>query len=165
MTIELTKHIVAAKNIFFGTSYFLILPLPTGWRITRSYLEPDVHSSVQRENIHWVEAGQTDQVVFHPFRKIALDLMIRIKKGKQSPMDVKEVKINSQGPLLVNTHQAQYVMGEVKRGLIKKKMFKTLRLFFYCPEINSSYFLYFTGNCPDHDLMEIYGSLPGLECH
>ncbi len=44
----------------------MILSLPEGWRITRSYLEPDVHSSAKRENITWVDSGQTDQIVFNP---------------------------------------------------------------------------------------------------
>ena len=82
MPLELSQHIVAARNLFFGTSYFVILSLPNGWAITRSYLEPDVHSRIQRENLTWVEAGQTDRIVFNPVKKIALDLMIQVKRGK-----------------------------------------------------------------------------------
>jgi hypothetical protein len=162
---EPKKHIIAAKNILFGTGYFLILSLPEGWRITRSYLEPDVHSVVMRDPITWVEAGQTDQIVFHPLKRIALDLTIRIKRGKHEQLEVKGLNIFSQGSTTVGGHAATYCMGEVKQGFIKKKSVKTLRFCFYCPELQHTLFLHFTGKCPDPDLKEIYESCLHLECH
>jgi len=165
MAFEPTKHIVAAKSLFFGTSYFLILPLPHGWGITRSYLEPDVHSTVRKENLIWVEAGQTDQIIFHPIRKIALDLMIQVKRGKHDNPKLKGVQITSQGSRMIGNHQALYFIGEVKQGLIKKKSAKTLRLFLYCPELKRTISLHITGQCQEADLMEIYDSVTGLECH
>jgi hypothetical protein len=165
MPLDLTQHIVAAKNLFFGTSYFVILALPRGWRITRSYLEADVHSSMQRENLTWVEAGQTDQIIFNPLKKIALDLMIQVKRGKHEGLEVKGVKISSQGSQVVCGHPASYCIGEVKQGLLKKKVAKTLRFFLYCPDLNRTLFLHFTGKCQEADLMEIFQSIPSLECH
>jgi len=165
MPLELSQHIVAARNLFFGTSYFVILSLPNGWAITRSYLEPDVHSSIQRENLNWVEAGQTDRIVFNPLKKIALDLMIQVKRGKHENTRIKGVQISSQGSKMICGHPASYCIGEVKQGLIKKKTFKTLRFSFYCPELNRTLFLHFTGKCPEADLMELFDSIPTLECH
>jgi hypothetical protein len=165
MSSERKKQIVAAKNLLFGAGYFLILSLPEGWGITRSYLEPDVHSTVQREHITWVEAGQADQIVFHPLRRISLDFMIQIKRGKHDLLDLKEVQVSSQGSGVAGGHPASYCFGEVKQGLFKKKTYKTLRLSFYCPELNRTLILHFTGNGQDADLREIYESLAGLECH
>ena len=165
MPLELTKHIIAARNILFGTGYFVILSLPEGWKITRSYLEPDVHSAVLREHITWVEAGQTDQIVFNPLKRIAFDLMIQIKRGKHDGFQVKNVQISSQGTIMVCGHPASYCIGEMKQGLIKKKTVKTLRLSFYCPDLNRTLILHFTGNGQDADLREIYESIPSLECH
>ncbi|MBM4332734.1 MAG: hypothetical protein FJ117_16235 [Deltaproteobacteria bacterium] len=165
MPLELTKHIIAARNILFGTGYFLILSLPEGWKITRSYLQPDVHSSVQRENLTWVEAGQTDQIVYHPLKRVAFDLMIQIKRGKHDDLQGKGVQVSSQGTQLVCGHQAAYCLGEVQQGLIRKKTVKTLRLLFHCPELNRTIILHFTGKCQDADLREIYDSLSSLECH
>lgn len=162
---EPKKHIIAAKNILFGTGYFLILSLPEGWRVTRSYLEPDVHSVVMRDPITWVEAGQTDQIIFHPLKRIALDLTIRIKRGKHEQLEVKGLNISSQGSTTVGGHAGTYCMGEVKRGFIKKESVKTLRFRFYCPELQHTLFLHFTGKCPDADLKEIYESSLHLECH
>ena len=162
---ERKKQIVAAKNLLFGTGYFLILSLPEGWGITRSYLEPDVHATVGRGGISWVEAGQTDQIVFNRHRRIALDLMIQIKRGKYDTLDLKEMQVSSQGSGIVGGHPASYCLGEVKQGLIKKKTYKTLRLCFYCPELQHTLFLHFTGKCQDADLMEIFESIPSLECH
>ncbi len=165
MPLELTKHIIAARNILFGTGYFLILSLPEGWKITRSYLEPDVHTSVQRENITWVEAGQTDQIVFHPLKRVAFDLMIQIKRGKHDGLPLKDVQLFSRGTTMVCGHPASYCIGEVQQGLIRKKTVKTLRLSFYCPELNRTLILHFTGNGQDADLKEIYESIPFIECH
>jgi hypothetical protein len=165
MPLELSQHIVAARNLFFGTSYFVILSLPNGWAITGSYLEPDVHSSIQRENLTWVEAGQTDRIVFNPLKKVALDLMIRVKRGKHENTGIKGVQISSQGSKMVCGHPASYCIGEVKQGLFKKKTFRTLRFSFYCPDLNRTLFLHFTGKCPEADLMELFDSIPSLECH
>jgi hypothetical protein len=162
---ERKKQIVAAKNLLFGTSYFLFLSLPEGWGIVRSYLEPDVHSTVGRGGFVWVEAGQTDQIVFNRHRRIALDLMIQIKRGKYDTLDLKEMQVSSQGSGIVGGHPTSYSLGEVKQGLIKKKTYKTLRLCFYCPELQHTLFLHFTGKCQESDLREIYESLADLECH
>lgn len=159
------RQIVAAKNLLFGAGHFLILSLPEGWGIVRSYLEPDVHSTVGRGGLVWVEAGQTDQIVFNRQRKIALDFMIQIKRGKYDTVDLKEVQVSSQGSGVLGGHPASYFLGEVKQGLIKKKTYKTLRLFFYCPELQHTLFLHFTGHCQESDLREIFESLADLECH
>jgi hypothetical protein len=165
MSSERKKQIVAAKNILFGTGYFLILDLPEGWGITRTYLPPDVHTTVQRGRITWVEAGQTHQVVFHPQRKIAIDLMIQIKLGNREEMDLKGVVISSQGSGTVGGHPEEYCYGEVREGLFKKKTRKTLRVRFFCPELQHTLFLHFTGTCQEADLRELHESLAGLECH
>ena len=162
---ERKKQIVAAKNILFGTGYFLILDLPPGWGLAGSYLGPDVHSTVTRGHITWVEAGQVDQIVFNPHRKISLDMMIQIKLGQHDHLDLKGVQVNSQGSDFIGGHPASYCFGEIKQGFIKKKSYKTLRLFFYCPELRHTLFLHFTGKCQEADLQEIYDSLAGLECH
>jgi hypothetical protein len=162
---ERKKQIVAGHNILFGAAYFLILALPEGWGIVRSYLEPDVHSTVGRGGFVWVEAGQTDQIVFHRQRRISLDLMIQIKRGKHDRLDLKEVQVSSQGSGVAGGHPASYCFGEVKQGLFKKKTFKTLRVCFHCPELQHTLFLHFTGKCQEADLREINESLAGLECH
>jgi len=162
---ERKKQIVAAKNLLFGTGYFLILSLPEGWGIVRSYLEPDVHSTVGRGGFVWVEAGQTDQIVFNRQRRIALDFMIQIKLGKHDRLDLKEVQVSSQGSGVAGGHPASYCYGEVKQGLFKKKTLKTLRVCFHCPELQHTLFLHFTGKCQEADLREIQESLAVLECH
>ncbi len=91
--------------------------------------------------------------------------MIQIKRGKHDQLELKGVQISSQGSGMVGGHPASYCIGEVKQGMIKKKIFKTLRFSFYCPELNRTLFLHFTGKCPEADLMELFDSIPSLECH
>jgi hypothetical protein len=159
------EHDIAAKNILFGLTHFLTLALPPDWRITRSYLQPDVQCNVRRGNLVWVEAGQTDQIVYHPSRRIALDLTIVVKQGKRDELKSKGVAVHSRGSLMVNAHEASYILGEVGVGLLKRKLARTLRLCFHCSELGRTIMLHFTGTCQDADLREILGSLPGLKCH
>ncbi len=165
MNSEPKKKIIAAKNILFGTGYFLILSLPEGWRVVRTYLDPDIHSTVTRGNITWIEAGQTDQIVYHPGKNIALDLMIQIKRGKHNGPEDKGVQKSAEGSKTVAGHPAQYVIGEVKQGFLRRKSAKTMRFCYYCPEKNHTFFVHFTGKCPEADLMEIYESFADSECH
>jgi len=165
MSSEPKKHIIAARNFFFGTGCFVILPLPPGWAITQSYLEPDVHSTVEGKDLTWVDAGQTDQIIFHPLKKIALDLTIQIKRGKHDRLQTKDMQITSQGSRMVGGHPASYCMGEVKYGFLKKKSAQTLRFSLYCPELKRTLFLHFTGQCQEADLREIHDSVISLECH
>lgn len=165
MTPNQAEHDISANNILFGLTHFLTLALPADWRITRSYLQPDVQSNVRRGDLVWVEAGQTDQIVYHPSRRIALDLTILVKRGKRDELKSKGVALHSRGSLMINGHQASYILGEVGVGFLKKKLARTLRLSFYCSELDRTIIITFTGNCQDADLREILGSLPGLRCH
>ena len=162
---ERKKQIIAAKNLLFGASHFLILSLPEGWGVVRSYLEPDVHSTVSHGGMIWVEAGQTDQIVFNRSRKVAVDFMLQIKMGKHENLDLKRVEISSRGTGVIGGHPGSYVLGGMKQGFPFKKSYRTLRLFFYCPELDHTLFLHFTGTCEDSVLKELLDSLPYLECH
>ncbi|MFX1555385.1 MAG: hypothetical protein ACFFBV_15785 [Promethearchaeota archaeon] len=159
------QHDIAANNILFGLTHFLTLALPPDWRITKSYLQPDVQCNVRRGNLVWVEAGQTDQIVYHPTRRIALDLTIVVKRGKRDELKSKGVALHSEGWIIINDHEAPYILGQVGVGFLKKKPARTLRLSFYCSELDRTIIISFTGNCQEADLREILGSLPGLKCH
>jgi hypothetical protein len=165
MAIEYAEHRIFAKNILFGDTSFLTLTLPADWRITRSYLQPDVHSNVKRGPFIWVQAGQTDQVVFHPLKKIALDLTIIVKRGNRDRFKTKGVTIRSQGSKMIDGHEALYILGEIGIGFFKRKVANTLRLFFHCPQLERTIKISFTGTCPDADLQEIFESLSESKCH
>lgn len=160
-----TEHAISANNILFGATRFLTLALPVGWRITRSYLQPDVHSNVRHGDLLWVEAGQTDQIVYHPLRKIALDLTIVVKRGKRDQLKTKGVEVHSQGSLIINGHEASYYLGEVGVGFLKKKLARSLCLSFHCSELGRTIMISFTGACQEAELLEIFESLSGLKCH
>jgi len=165
MAIEHAEHKISAKNILFGLTHFLTLALPAHWRITRSYLEPDVHANVRSGDLIWVQAGQTDQVVYHPSRKIALDMTIVVKRGKRDKLKTKDVAVHSRGSLMINGHEASYILGEVGIGFLKKKPANTLRLCFHCSELGRTVLISFTGTCQAADIKEIFRSLSESKCH
>ncbi|NIN00371.1 MAG: hypothetical protein GTO24_20510 [candidate division Zixibacteria bacterium] len=165
MALTQIEHDISANNLLFGLSHFLTLALPADWRITRSYLQPDVHSNVRRGDLAWVEAGQTDQVVYHPLKKIALDLTIVVKRGKRGEFKTKGVDVHSRGSLMINGHEASYFLGEVGVGFLKKKLARKLCLSFHCSELGRTIMISFTGTCQEADLREIFGCLSDLKCH
>jgi hypothetical protein len=165
MALDQIEHDIIANNILFGLTHFLTLPLPADWRITRSYLQPDVHTNVRRGEELWVEAGQTDQVVYHPSRKIGLDLTILVKRGKKEGFNTKGVRVQSRGSLMINGHEASYHLGEMGVGFLKRKRARTLQLSVHCSELGRTIMISFTGNCQDADLQEILECLSGLKCH
>lgn len=165
MAIEHAEHKISANNILFGLTHFLTLALPAGWRITRSYLEPDVHANVRSGDFLWVQGGQTDQIVYHPSRKVGLDLTIVVKRGQRDQLKTRGVAVHSRGSLMINGHEASYILGEVGIGFLKKKPANTLRLCFHCSELERTVLISFTGTCQAADIKEIFRTLSESKCH
>lgn len=166
MALETTEHVISANNVLFGLTRFLTLALPAEWRIRRSYLEPDVHSNVRRSDVLWVEAGQLDQIVYHPSRRVALDLIVSVKRGEREALRAKDLHvIHSRGSCVVNGHEAAYLLGVVKVGFLGRKRARTLRLGLHCSELGRTIMVGFTGACQDADLLEIAACLPASRCH
>lgn len=166
MALEATEHVISANNILFGLTRFLTLALPAEWRIRRSYLEPDVHSNVRRSDVLWVEAGQADQIVYHPSRRVALDLIVSVKRGEREALRAKDLHVcHSRGSCVVNGHEAAYLLGDAKVGFLGRKRARTLRLGLHCSELGRTIMVGFTGACQESDLLEIAACLPASRCH
>lgn len=165
MLVNAVEYDIGANNILFGHTRFLTLTVPPGWRISRSYLQPDIYSNVRQGPALWVEAGQTDQIVFNPLKRVALDLTITVKRGKSEKKAVKAVHIHSEGSMLIHGHDASYFWGEVGIGWRKKKKMKILSVVFHCSELARTITITFTGRCREIDLMDILEALKALKCH
>jgi hypothetical protein len=165
MPVDPTEHVISASNILFGLTRFLTLTLPAEWRMRRSYLEPDVHSNVRRGDTIWVEAGQADQIVYHPARRIALDLTVSVKRGKRDALRTKDAGAQVRGACTVNGHEAAYVLGEARVGFLGRRRARTLGVGLHCPELERTIVLRFTGTCQESDLLEIFACLPASRCH
>jgi hypothetical protein len=165
VALDQTEHKITASNILFGLTHFLTLALPPEWRIRKSFFEPDVHSNVRRGDHIWVEAGQTNHLVYHPLRRIGLDMTIVVKRGEKARFKTKGVDVYAQGPLVINGHAATYHMGEVGVGFLKRKKARTLRVSIHCSDLGRTILITFTGQCQDADLREILESLSALICH
>lgn len=165
-TLERTEHVISANNILFGLTRFLTLALPAGWRIRGTYLEPDVHSNVRRADVLWVEAGQADQVVYHPSRRVALDLVVFVKRGAREVLKTGDLHaVHSRGTCVVNGHDAAYLLADAKVGFLGRKRTRTLRLGVQCSELRRTLMIAFTGTCQESDLLEIAACLPASRCH
>jgi len=163
--VETKDHLIAATNILFGLAKFLILPLPKAWRFGREICPPEVDSNTRRGDSLWVASGRASHVVFNSDERIGLELTVSISKGKRGEFKPKLSQIKEQGAIRLGGHKANYALGEVERGLFKKKVAQRLQLSFYCHKTNRTIALEFTGKCPLDALNQILEAISLLQCH
>lgn len=164
MPVETEKYLIAASNILFGVTNFILLPLPKPWRLGRGISPPEVNSTTRGDSL-WVTSGRVSHIVFDSDRRIGLELTINISRGERGILKPRISEVTDQGSALVGGHKATYALGKVKRGLFGKKVVGALQLSFYCDKTRRTIDLNFTGDCAEEDLRQILEALPQLECH
>jgi len=162
---ETRDHLIAASNFLFGVANFLTLTLPEPWRLGRGISPPEVNSYTRRGDLLWVTSGRTSHIVFDEDRKIGLELLVSISKGKRGEFKPRIGVVSAQGVTHAGGHEAAYVLGETKVGLFKKRTIKILQLSFYCDKTERTITLTLTGDCAGDDLIQILEVIPRLECH
>ena len=165
MEVETQDHLIAASNILFGIANFLILPLPKGWRFGREISPSEVDSTTQWGDSLWVTSGRASHVVFNEDREAGLELLVKVSKGKRGKFKPKLSQMRNQGLMRLGGHDANYALGEVERGLFKKKVAQRLQLSFYCDKTNRTIAIELTGKCPADALNQILQAMSLLQCH
>jgi len=164
MEVETKDYLIAASNILFGVTNFLTLALPEPWRLGRGTSPPEVDSYTRRGDLLWVTSGRTSHIVFDEDRRIGLELLVNIHKGKKR-FEPRISEVSAQGVTHAGGHEAAYALGETRIGLFRKKVTKILQLSFYCDETGRTITLTLVGDCAEEDLLQILGLIPRLECH
>lgn len=165
MEVETEKYLIAAANILFGVTNYLFLPLPKPWRLGKGISSPEVDSTTRRGDSLWVTSGRASHVVFNSDRRIGLELIVSISKGKKGKFKPKLSQMRDQGLMRLGGHEANYALGEVERGFFKKKVAQSLQLALYCDKTNRTIAIEFTGKCPADDLNQILEAMSLLQCH
>jgi len=163
--IETEDHLIAATNVWFGIANFLILPLPKGWRFGREIHPSEVNSKTQRGDSSWVTSGRASHVVFNDDKRVGLELIVSISKGKGGEFKPKLGQMRDQGLIRLGGHEAHYALGEVEWGFFRKRVVQSLRLSFYCDQTNRTIAIALTGTCPMDDLVQILEAMSLLMCH
>jgi hypothetical protein len=163
--IEITKHLIAARNFLLGVANFLILPLPKNWRLGMGNFPPEVNSNVRRGDFLWVNDGRASHILFDEEKRTGVELIVNISRGKRKRFKPRLSEVKAQGATYVGGHEATYVLGKTAKGLFKKKTFSTLQLSFYCDGTRRTINMELTGKCDEGDLHRILEAISSLECH
>lgn len=161
---ETKKHLIAATNFLMGPVNFLILSLPSTWRLGRGLSPPEVDVNVLFRDALWVTSGRSTHIVVDEKKQVGLELLIRVTPGVVQAAKPKGIlKLHGSGTF--GGHPGTYCFSEVTRGAFKKRTEKVLTLSFYCDRVKRTISLEFMGRCGEVDLQEILAAIPHLECH
>lgn len=159
-----TGFALAVHNPLIGVFNFIVLNLPTGWRVKVGDFPPEVYSSIKLDDIRWVREGTSTNYMYHD-QGNALRLQVNIKE-KQNNQDItkKIVAVESRSVYL-NGHEARTVTGQISRGLVKKNLFEYLRMVLYCDVTRRSIDMAMEGHCSEASLRNLIDTLQLSKCH
>ncbi|MFQ5710654.1 MAG: hypothetical protein ACE5GD_02620 [Candidatus Geothermarchaeales archaeon] len=164
MSGELRGHVIAARNVLLGVSNFIILHLPSNWRVLRGKSPVEVDGSKRYGEVLWVTSGSVDHTLFNKESEQSFHLLIRIRRGSK-PGKLKVSRVLKSGSIRVGPHDATYTLGEVKRGFLKKTVLKTLLITFYCDATDRTMSLSFMGLRDEGNLQSFLDLIPQSRCH
>ncbi len=158
-TLALTPYDIQFRNLIFGRGALFRLYLPEDWALDRGLAPPEVTAAHERGGTRWVAAGQAWYVVYHPVRRWALELAVRVRPAppRHAP---------SGQPLEVNGHIAQVRFHQKRRGLPWRRHTVTfMTIAWVCPQTERYLELEFSGWCPEEGFAAMREAVRHLGCH
>lgn len=162
---DIKRHIIAARNFIFGSTNFLILPMPEGWKLGGLIIPPEVDANIMADEIQWVREGQVGYVLFEAGKKRSIELIIKILKGKKELSFPKNMIIHSEEQLDNYVHSIKCYSGERLKGFIKKRRFRILFMKFYCDCLDRMITLEFSTEDPLNLSSILTPLVPFIQCH
>jgi len=154
------SHEIQLRNLILGTARLLRLTLPQGWELTKGVGGPEVSAAHERHGARWAVTARAWYVVYHPERRWAAELAIRI-----SPSQPKKQPENLQ-PFEVNGHPATVRVHHKRRGLPWRRHTVTfLTIGWMCPHTDRYIELEYSGWCPEEGFAQIRAALAHTRCH
>jgi hypothetical protein len=163
---ELTRHALAANNLLFGVSNFVVLPLPAEWELLRSPFAPEVDRQTRRGDISWVREGRATHLLIHRGRRLTVECRIDIAPRRLALKVPAGARGWSRGQLEIGGHPAAFVIGVHRRGWWPRLRLAILRASFYCEPLGRGIGveLLSEGGEEPH-LRELLPALSQLQCH
>lgn len=152
-------HAIAAVNPVYGVVNFIVLNLPPGWTLKTSPLPPLVDEVARRGVVKWVVSGSIIGLAVDREKGRALEVEVRVSKKPR------RLGFEPHGKTIVNSHEAFYVFGVEKRGLLRRKTLNTLHVYFYCNETSRFVEISFKSSATREVFEEVLRYLEGSQCH
>ncbi|HET7640217.1 MAG TPA: hypothetical protein VFK47_15935, partial [Ktedonobacteraceae bacterium] len=104
----MNQHVVAAGNHVLGSTNFLILSLPEGWRLFTGLHPAEVDNSTQIRNTRWVTNGRASYLLHSGQPGGKVELALRVGQGEVGRWLNSFQSSDSGGQLAIGRHQAFY---------------------------------------------------------
>ncbi len=158
--LETVAHDIQLRNLVLGTAQLLRLTLPIGWALDKGLAPPEVSAAHERQGRRWAVTARAWYVVYHPERRWAAELAIRI--APQGPRGWA-----AQGaPFQVNGHPARVRVREKRRGPPWRRHTVTfLTIAWACPHTERYIELEYSGWCPEEGFAALQEAARQTACH
>lgn len=156
---------LAVHNPLLGVFNYIVLNLPTGWRVKPGDFPPEVYSSTKIEDVRWVREGTSTNYIYYD-KGNALRVQVKILQDRRDEdMNSKKLALIEKRSVFVNGHEAKTLTGRISRGLMSKKTFEYIRIIMYCDVTRRTIDLTMEGHCNEPLLKSLVDKLQLSKCH
>jgi hypothetical protein len=152
---EYSYGTIAAVNTLFGVINFIVLALPSDWRLLADQIPPDVDKIFRKENIKWASEGKASSIARCPVAPV--EIVVRVVEGDK-------VK-GSNHNFTINGHAANYRLRRVKKGILRRKVFEEIEISFYCAETNRTIWISLASMALHDRVDNVLKALSKSSCH
>lgn len=157
---EITPHDIRLRNLVLGTARLLQLTLPAEWALDKGLAPPEVSAAHERHGERWAAAARAWYVVYHPERRWAAELAIRIAPQAPKGWEAEGTRFE------VNGHPAQVRVRQKRRGLPWRRHTVTfLTIAWVCPHTERYIELEYSGWCPEEGFAALQEAAAQVGCH
>jgi hypothetical protein len=161
----MNQHLVAAGNYVLGTSNFLILNLPQGWRLFTGLHPAEVDNSTQVLNTRWVTNGRASYLLHSGAPSGKVELAVRVGQGEVDRWLNALRQDNAASQIEVSRHQAFYRLRPRGKSWMSRNRGDMLEMVFYCDSTRRTLALEFSGPEREEDRHALLEALSGSLCH
>ncbi|HEY7347628.1 MAG TPA: hypothetical protein VH599_04860 [Ktedonobacterales bacterium] len=161
----MNQHLVAAGNYVLGTSNFLILNLPQGWRLFTGLHPAEVDNSTQVLDTRWVTNGRASYLLHSGAPGGKVELAVRVGQGEVSRWLNPLRQDGAASQMLVGRHQAFYRLRQRGQPWLSRSRGDTLEMALYCDTTRRTLALEFSGPEREEDRHALLEALGDSRCH
>jgi hypothetical protein len=161
----MNQHVVAAGNHVLGSTNFLILSLPEGWRLFTGLHPAEVDNSTQIRDTRWVTNGRASYLLHSGQPGGKVELALRIGQGEVRRWLNSFHSSDSAGQLAIGKHQAFYRHRPRRQSWFSRNQGDLLEVVLYCDVTRRTLMLEFSGPEQEEQRLALLEALRGVVCH
>ena|SRR5215469_2231327 len=161
----MNQHLVAVGNYLLGSTNFLILNLPEGWRLSTGLHPAEVDNSTQIRDIRWVTNGRASYLMHSGQPGGKVELALRVGQGEVRRWLDSIRYSDSANQLEVGKHQAFYHLRPRRQSRFSRNRGDILEVVLYCDVTRRTLALEFSGPEQEEQRQALLEALSGVVCH